>query len=357
MATVSARGVRKVNERILQKGRALFLTEEDADKLSWSDIPVGSHKVNPKTGVLSVKLEGESDWVPAGIKNDGTITIAKDAVWKEEVFTVTALDDKEGNFVYTNSNGETRHMPKTSDGYVFELEEGEYQPGRNLLEVKINDVLSRNVASGGVIEVTSQRFIIEETLWVGAEITAKYAMVIRIGNPYPRIFMSSEEPATADIGDLWLDPNGSLEDDYEETDENGKVNTVEWANITGTPTSLEGYHIKDAVSYEGHSHTASDITNFPTSMKANGGNADTLSNKSIGSLPGNIPVIGSNGKLASSLIPTPNLQNLTLRGANGATQTYNGKAAITMTLSGQSLGVFDEYGRLSFPNGTKLWIV
>lgn len=357
MATISARGVRKVNERILQEGRALFLTEEDADKLSWSDIPVGSHKVNPKTGVLSVKLEGESDWVPSGIKNDGTITIAKDAVWKEEVFTVTSLDDKTGNFTYTNSNGETRHMPKTKDGYTFEVEEGEYQPGRNLLEIKINDVLSRNAASGGIIEVSSLRFIVQDELWVGAEITAKYAMVIRIGNPYPRIFMTADEPTTADVGDIWLDPEGSLDDDYIETDENGQAKSIDWSLITGTPTSLSGYHIKDAVSYDGHTHTVSDITNFPTSFKAKGGNADTVANKSVGNLPGNIPAIESNGKLNSNIIPSVALQPLTLKGSSGSSQSYNGQYAVTMTLTGQALGIFDSAGRLCFPNGTKLWIV
>lgn len=357
MATVSARGVRKVNERILQEGRALFLTEEDADKLSWSDIPVGSHKVNPKTGVLSVKLEGQSDWVPSGIKNDGTITIAKDAVWKEEIFTVTALADKTGNFTYTNSNGQKRRMPKSNNGYTFELEEGEYQPSRNLLEVKINDVLSRNSASGGLIELSSTRFIIQDKLWVGAEITAKYAMVIRIGNPYPRIFMSSDEPTTADVGDIWLDPDGSLDDDYVETDANGQSKNIEWSLITGTPTTLSGYHIKDAVSYKGHTHKVADITNFPTSLKANGGNADTLSNKSVGTLPGNIPAIESNGKLNPNIIPNLEMQPLTLQASNGASQTYNGKTPVTMNLSAQSLGVFDEWGRLTFPNGAKLWVL
>ena len=78
MATAAPRGIRKVSELITQKGRTLIFTEDEAESLLWSDIPDGSLKINPITGLMSVKLEGESGWVPAGIKNDGTISIAKD---------------------------------------------------------------------------------------------------------------------------------------------------------------------------------------------------------------------------------------------------------------------------------------
>ena len=38
------RGVRKVSELIIQNGRALIITEEDANNLSWEDIPNGTLK-------------------------------------------------------------------------------------------------------------------------------------------------------------------------------------------------------------------------------------------------------------------------------------------------------------------------
>ena len=67
------RGVRKVSENIIQDGRALIITEEDASQLDWGSIPAGSLKINKKNGLMSVKIEGETDWLPAGLKNDGTL--------------------------------------------------------------------------------------------------------------------------------------------------------------------------------------------------------------------------------------------------------------------------------------------
>ena len=77
--STTTRGVRKVSENILSDGRAIIVTEKDKDKYKWADIPVGSKFIDSKTGIEWVKLEGESDWVPAHVKNDGTLCIAKDA--------------------------------------------------------------------------------------------------------------------------------------------------------------------------------------------------------------------------------------------------------------------------------------
>lgn len=37
----NARGIKKVNENILSKGRAILVTEKDKEKYSWDEIPVG----------------------------------------------------------------------------------------------------------------------------------------------------------------------------------------------------------------------------------------------------------------------------------------------------------------------------
>ena len=66
------RGVRKVNENIIQDGRSLIINEENEKNISWENIPDGSIKINSSNGMMYVKIKGESDWVPAGIKNDGT---------------------------------------------------------------------------------------------------------------------------------------------------------------------------------------------------------------------------------------------------------------------------------------------
>lgn len=208
MSTPIPRGVRKSSELIMQEGRAPIITETDESKLDWSKIPNGALFVNPKTGIMQVKLEGETSWVPAGIKNDGTIEIAKDSRIIKETFIIKTLNDNDGFFSVINSAGEIRHFPITEDGkYVFELEQGSYQPQRNSLEVILDDVLIRDAVSGGVEELTDKRFALTEKLYVNQEVTVKYTNVLRIGNPYPRIFVSKTIPTNAEEGDWWLDTN------------------------------------------------------------------------------------------------------------------------------------------------------
>lgn len=264
--TSEARGVRKLSERNLQTKRALILTEEDARKLDWSEIPVGTIKVNQYTGMMSIKLQdvlvlkengrqlenhfilqagdnpaltdkvyeikdrtlnyykgegckvtswtradieysSQTDWLPIGIKNDGTISIAKDVMYVEEVFTVVdPRKDIQGLFEYTNAQGEHRHMPFTDEGYpVFELEQGTYSRFRNHLEVTLDDTLNRSARSKGIIEISEKRFALVDELHVGEEITVRYVQTLRLGNPYPRIFVSNKAPTIAEENDFWLD--------------------------------------------------------------------------------------------------------------------------------------------------------
>ena len=264
--TSEARGVRKLSERNLQTKRALILTEEDVRKLDWSEIPVGTIKVNQYTGMMSIKLQdvlvlkengrqlenhfilqagdnpaptdkvyeikdrtlnyykgegckvtswtradieysSQTDWLPIGIKNDGTISIAKDVMYVEEVFTIVdPRKDVQGLFEYTNASGEHRHMPFTDEGYpVFELEMGTYSRFRNHLEVTLDDTLNRSARSKGIIEISEKRFALVDELHVGEEITVRYVQTLRLGNPYPRIFVSNKAPTIAEENDFWLD--------------------------------------------------------------------------------------------------------------------------------------------------------
>ena len=72
MATnrVIPRGVRKINEHTVQEGRALIITEENEDQYSWADIPNGSLKVSGTSGLIMVKLAGQSNWVPSNVRLD-----------------------------------------------------------------------------------------------------------------------------------------------------------------------------------------------------------------------------------------------------------------------------------------------
>ena len=307
--TMPPRGVRKISELITQKGRALILSEEDASKLSWPDIPVSTLKINSKTGIMSVKLEGESDWVPAGVKNDGTLCIAKDGRIVVENFTVTQINLADKTFSYETEAGDTRHsVIDDNKGFIFVLEVGSYQPGRNQIDVTIDDVLARSKASGGLIEISEIKFGIKDSLVVGQEVTAKYSCVLRIGSPYPRFFLSIDEPEVklAEIGDFWLDYDADINTELGtlEGDPNEISKRISWSDIVGKPDTVYGYGIKDKISYEGHVHKKSDIVDFPTSFKADGGNADTVNwitadhNK-----PNTLAILDSDGKISLAMLP------------------------------------------------------
>lgn len=304
----AARGTRRVSENALQKGRALILTEEQADKLLWSDIPVGSVRINTSKeggGVFSVKLEGETDWVPGGLKNDGTVNIVRDVMLESEVFTIVKVDDDDGFFTYVNAKGEQRHLPKTEDGFVFELEKGTYAVGRNHLEVYIDDLMRRTVDSGGLVEISDRRFELKEALVEGQEITVRYYKIIRIGNPFPRCFVSMDEPKDSETADLWIDTDGTLnEGDPLEDDEDEEANkTISWDRITGKPTTLEQLGIyKELIGViDSRRIDASRIDNLPSLPEKI--DANTLKGYQPGTEPNTLFVIPEDGLLPTGMLP------------------------------------------------------
>ena len=301
------RGVRMINENVVQPGRALIVTTEDFDDYNWEDLPDGTLHVDTETGNISVKLKGETTWSPTGLKDDGTLVISKDTQYEIEVFTVTNTDNGDGNFIYTNADGEQRYKPVLENGnkFIFELEKGTYFPGRNHLEVTIDDVLVRTVMSGGIEEIDESRFAVCEPLEVGQEISVRYVKWTKIGNPYPRIFLNAEEP-DAENGDVWIDPNGDLSDTSTIVEDIEPDNdfTVNWNQIINTPTTLDGYGIKENVSLVGHLHRVVDITDFPKSLPANGGDADTIDGHKIGDAPGDIPILNDSGTIDIELFPS-----------------------------------------------------
>lgn len=301
----TTRGIKKVSEKILTDGRAIIVTEKDKDQYDWNEIPVGSKFIDTTTGIEQVKLEGQSDWVPANTKNDGTLCIAKDAVLKTEVFTIKTLDDGDGYFSYTNTDGELRHLPKTNMGYVFEIENGTYAPSRNHLEVYIDSVLRRTAQTGGLTELSTRRFELQEDLKVGQEITAQYYNVLRVGNPYPRIFIGMDDPDDSEVGDVWIDTDATLaeKDFLGETDQEANK-TISWDRITGKPTNTQEYKIYDEIKgmISNTRIEASMIDNLPTLPDKI--DAYTVQGRSLGTSANNIFLVPSDGRIPSSMLPT-----------------------------------------------------
>ena len=303
MATT--RGIKKVSENILSDGRAIIVTEKDKDNYVWADIPNGSLFIDTTTGIMQVKIEGESDWVPAGLKNDGTLCIAKDTKLVTEIYTIVNPDEGNGNFSCKNGDGNTRHFPLTNEGYhVFYLEKGSYQMRRNQISVMIDDCLYRSQSSGGLTELGETRIQLNEQLKAGQEVTIMYSNVVRIGNPYPRIFINDNEPDVAEVGDFWLDTDSTLaEDDY--LGENVETNkTIDWSRITHKPTNTDEYGIKNEIKemIEDHRVDITMIDNFPAFPSTI--NATTIQGHDIGTSPNNVFLIPSDGKIPSNLLPS-----------------------------------------------------
>lgn len=300
-------GVRKINENVLQEKRALILTDENKDNYNFTDLPDGTIYIDTISGNEYIKLKGQSDWLPRNVKNDNTIVIMKDSMIINETYTIKSIDKSAGTFVYITDTDQQRTGIINEQGYlVFRLDKGTYLPGRNHLKIDIDGVLERSVAAGNLIEISEYRFCVTDELEVGHVINVEYIQWIRIGNPYPRIFINNTEPESAEVGDIWIDGDATLadgdDDASEDFTESSKIN---WNRITGTPTSLIGYGIKSPqYSTVGHGHVWLDITDRPESLPANGGNAATVDNRTPGIGPNNIAVLDELGCIAPSMLPS-----------------------------------------------------
>lgn len=264
-------GVKKINESVLQDNRALILTDANKDDYDFNSLPDGTIYIDSQTGNEYIKLAGQSDWVARNVKNDNTIAIMKDSMVITEVFTVTKIDKDNNAFVYTTDTDQQRTGKIDGAGHlVFRLDRGSYIPGRNHLKVKVDGVLERTVAAGNLVEVSERRFYVTDNLEVGHVINAEYIKWIRIGNPYPRIYMAASTPESSEIGDLWIDSSGTLE-----TTDDKEVN---WNNIINKPNTLAGYGIQDAASKH-HTHTLADISDIQDIYNNIGANTQNTTTK------------------------------------------------------------------------------
>ena len=343
-----ARGVRKINEQLVQDGRAFIITEEDEGSYSWEDIPYGSIKVDSKKGLMFVKIQGQSDWIPAPIVRDKaydadgnlvdnshngyTVSIAKDAIVMREIYTITEINQSTKKFRYKNEYDQTFTGDISERGFHFEIHKGHYPPGRNMIEVIVDDCLYRSASSGGLIEQSEKKFILTEPPVVGMELTVKYIKLIRIGNPYPRLFLrrggydailgidSNGEPEDAEVGDMWLDFTGDIEKpDYYLGESLANRETIPWNRIRGYPATVDAAiacGLMTDVGKKVHDHdvnTLSGQLKLFTRVKEtlvdralwakNAENAYKLDERDVGYSSGQIPYVGPNGKLPSSILP------------------------------------------------------
>ncbi len=314
---VTPKGVRMINNNVVQSGMALVMT--DRDVMDWNHIPDGSLFVHPETGDIMIKVKGESDWIPLPdhIKKDGTLVISRDTSLHIEVFKIISIDEANHQFTYENERGERQTKIKDENGFVFQLA-GSYLPGRNHLSVTFDDVLDRSAASGGIEEIDEHRFRVKEDIPVGTEVTAKYIKWVRIGNPYPRIYESQtmarldeeDNPIDAEIGDMYLDWHATLDGLEDLSIDELMELEIDWSQIRNKPKTLSGYGITDAA-HKNHTHKIADVTGLEQAIRnAMPSNVDATTlqglspDKTYKGTAKKIAVYDANGKLPVSAIPS-----------------------------------------------------
>ena len=205
-------GIRKLNEYSVDKNTAIIITDSEKDNYYWADIPDGSLLVNDKTGNLSIKLTGESDWVPMGIRKDGTEKLVKDAVINVEYYTIVKFELEHNRFYYHDREEITRIGKLINGKAQFKVGSGLYLPGTNQLEVLINDSVHRNTIDGGLEEINMKYFQIDaDDIRLGSTVTVRYINYERLSELYPFIYTQEQVPWFFEDKDLWINPADNVD--------------------------------------------------------------------------------------------------------------------------------------------------
>ena len=205
-------GIRKLNEYSVDKNTAIIITDSEKDNYYWADIPDGSLLVNDKTGNLSIKLTGESDWVPMGIRKDGTEKLVKDAVINVEYYTIVKFELEHNRFYYHDREEITRIGKIINGKAQFKVGSGLYLPSTNQLEVLINDSVHRNTIDGGLEEINMKYFQIDaDDIRLGSTVTVRYINYERLSELYPFIYTQEQVPWFFEDKDLWINPADNVD--------------------------------------------------------------------------------------------------------------------------------------------------
>ena len=205
-------GIRKLNEYSVDKNTAIIITDSEKDNYYWADIPDGSLLVNDKTGNLSIKLTGESDWVPMGIRKDGTEKLVKDAIINVEYYTIVKFELEHNRFYYHDREEITRIGKIINGKAQFKVGSGLYLPGTNQLEVLINDSVHRNTIDGGLEEINMKYFQIDaDDIRLGSTVTVRYINYERLSELYPFIYTQEQVPWFFEDKDLWINPADNVD--------------------------------------------------------------------------------------------------------------------------------------------------
>lgn len=120
-----------------------------------------------------------------------------DTVIKVEVFTITASNNGNGTFNYTNTEGVARTGALGSSGeQIFELEKGEYLPNMNHIKAYVNDALLRSKMSGGLVETSNRSVGLVSPEGAGAEVTVEYFQRVGVTGEHSINYGLNQPPPT-----------------------------------------------------------------------------------------------------------------------------------------------------------------
>lgn len=105
------RGVRKVNEKIVEDGRALIVTDGDKTGPVWHDIPYGSLHIDPETGKFYIKQNNKNYWQLVDF------TRPCRNLWEnEEEFPMEEITEEEGHRILEIYIDKVRQLEKITYG-------------------------------------------------------------------------------------------------------------------------------------------------------------------------------------------------------------------------------------------------
>jgi hypothetical protein len=135
-------------------------------------------------------------------------------VRKVEVFTIVNSNNGDGTFTYRDRHGILHTGELDENGHqIYELQEGNYPPHQNLIEVFIMDTLRRDARSGGLEEIDETHIKLTDPQGDGAEITAVYFERIGVAGEH-RLYYTGDNtppPVTSD-STMWFEVIGEAGD-------------------------------------------------------------------------------------------------------------------------------------------------
>lgn len=121
-----------------------------------------------------------------------------------DVFTIVTSNNGDGTFTYKDTSNNVHTGSITSEGYqVFTLLSGTYLVGENRIKAQVNDVLTRSVASGGLIEISNTHVALTAPEGDGSEITFEYFERIGIAGEH-NIIVGEYKPPLGETNTLWF---------------------------------------------------------------------------------------------------------------------------------------------------------